>query len=280
MKRLLILGLLIALCILIGPVLAQVPALNVPCPATYNAALATCTAKDVVTTVKNVEVVASRCGSSTNDIDLRITATYESTADKRYDLGIFLSKDGGSVQGKSSDSGMAKECVGVAPQAKIHGEPPFEDLDPWGHSNTSTERDTCGDLSASLGPVEVTFEATVGCHFDPVTGDLSIPACRVWEQNANHKDSCTDPADAGTGSKCACSPFTVNLCAGVNCNDGNACTKDTCDSSTGRCVNADISASCDDKNACTADSCVPATGCVNADISASCDDKNACTADS
>jgi hypothetical protein len=61
----------------------------------------------------------------------------------------------------------------------------------------------------------------------------------------------------------------------ISCDDGSACTTDSCDPATG-CVNPAIS--CDDGNACTTDSCDPATGCVNTAIS--CDDNNTCTADS
>src|SRR5207245_2006933 len=62
------------------------------------------------------------------------------------------------------------------------------------------------------------------------------------------------------------------------CDDGNACTSDTCDPSTGTCGHAPIV--CDDANPCTTDTCDPAIGCVFDPLSAgtSCDDGNACTA--
>jgi hypothetical protein len=66
----------------------------------------------------------------------------------------------------------------------------------------------------------------------------------------------------------------------ADCNDGDACTMDTCNLATNECVNTDISASCDDGNACTEDRCAPATGCVNTDITARCDDGEECTTDS
>ena len=47
-------------------------------------------------------------------------------------------------------------------------------------------------------------------------------------------------------------------CAGVICNDNNACTTDSCVPGTG-CVYTPIS--CYDGNACTTDTCNPATGC-------------------
>ncbi|OLD62949.1 MAG: hypothetical protein AUI47_10735 [Acidobacteria bacterium 13_1_40CM_2_68_5] len=92
------------------------------------------------------------------------------------------------------------------------------------------------------------------------------------------------------------------------CDDGNPCTTDACDPTTGackftptvgapcddgdRCTTADVCrllptggvvcvgtpVNCDDQNACTSDSCDPLTGlCVHAEVS--CDDQNLCTTD-
>jgi hypothetical protein len=67
-----------------------------------------------------------------------------------------------------------------------------------------------------------------------------------------------------------------DLCAGVVCNDDNACTVDSCDPSTGLCVFTPKD--CNDENACTTDSCDAVTGnCRNTPIS--CDDGDACTMD-
>jgi slime mold repeat-containing protein len=62
------------------------------------------------------------------------------------------------------------------------------------------------------------------------------------------------------------------------CDDGDACTVDSCDASSGACVHAPRV--CDDQNSCTSDSCDPATGCTFTPVPAetACDDGNACTA--
>src|SRR5262249_25599128 len=86
-----------------------------------------------------------------------------------------------------------------------------------------------------------------------------------------------------------------------NCDDGNPCTADACDTSTGACTHTPAAGSCDDGNArttgdhcvngacnastvscddnnpCTDDSCNTATGCVHTNNTASCSDGNACT---
>ena len=63
-----------------------------------------------------------------------------------------------------------------------------------------------------------------------------------------------------------------------DCNDGNACTDDSCDPATGECVYVNNAAPCDDGNACTkGDTCQMLDLQGGAQIS--CDDGNACTDD-
>jgi hypothetical protein len=51
------------------------------------------------------------------------------------------------------------------------------------------------------------------------------------------------------------------------CGDGNACTLDACDPTSGLCTNTDtVSSTCNDGNTCTDDACDPGTGlCTNTD---------------
>jgi hypothetical protein len=61
----------------------------------------------------------------------------------------------------------------------------------------------------------------------------------------------------------------------VNCDDGDACTANSCDPATG-CTSTPVN--CDDGDACTANFCDPATGCGSNPVV--CDDMNECTANS
>lgn len=61
----------------------------------------------------------------------------------------------------------------------------------------------------------------------------------------------------------------------VTCNDGDACTQDTCDPTTGGCVAAPVL--CDDGDACSLDSCDPTAGCQH--LPKGCDDGDTCTTD-
>jgi len=99
-------------------------------------------------------------------------------------------------------------------------------------------------------------------HGDGATagdGSTSGDGSTAGDTGATHDDASTAP-DLGP------------LCAG--CDDGNACTTDSCD--TGTCTHTALS--CDDGSACTTDSCDPATGCNHTTLS--CDDGSACTTDS
>ncbi|HEV2827292.1 MAG TPA: hypothetical protein VGW76_06770 [Pyrinomonadaceae bacterium] len=271
---------------------------NVPCPSNLNS----CTAKDVTTTIKKVEILNNDlCENNTTDtISLRATIAYAATSNERYDLGLFVSADGGTVKEPSS----ALVCSGAAAQVNQGDGDAYPDadsdlfltLDPTGHASTPSTTDTCGDLRATTGPVNWTIDAVVDCKI--VNNTLKIPSCRVWEQNANHGTSCQTLQQAGTGSKCDCTDLVVtadlNPCATKVCNDENVCTTDSCtvsgtpgnlvgtcvytpktagtscgDSSSGACDAADT---CDSSGVCqsnhTADggSCGDAGGaCTNQD---------------
>lgn len=70
--------------------------------------------------------------------------------------------------------------------------------------------------------------------------------------------------------------------AGVvkNCDDGNACTDDSCDAKLG-CKKVSNAAGCDDGNACTANDACGLGSCSGApkNVQAACDDNNACTSE-
>jgi uncharacterized repeat protein (TIGR01451 family) len=113
---------------------------------------------------------------------------------------------------------------------------------------------------------------------DPCTDDFAdeANACACSHGPAALGTACNDnDACTGTGgSPDACDGN--GACAGgqaVNCDDGNACTADTCDPALG-CVHTSIT--CDDGNVCNGvETCDPASGCV-AGTPLVCNDGNAC----
>ncbi len=127
---------------------------------------------------------------------------------------------------------------------------------------------------------------------DPATG-----ACAFAP---DHEAMLCDDEDLCTvNDKCVAGTCTPGVQA--NCNDGNPCTDDACDSEDGcvhtanaatcsdgdACTVGDVCAdgqcvpggpmSCDDLNPCTTDWCDPAEGCAHVSANAACDDGNACT---
>src|SRR5438093_1200596 len=86
---------------------------------------------------------------------------------------------------------------------------------------------------------------------------------------------------------------TVSACTtAADCDDGNACTTDSCDAGAcayatiADCVPCTTAADCDDGNACTTDSCdagacayATIADCVPCTTAADCDDRNPCTTD-
>ena len=101
---------------------------------------------------------------------------------------------------------------------------------------------SCDDGNACNGAE--TCHATLGCQ-------AGTPVV------CNDGNPCTaDACDPSTG-QCVSTPVDD----GTSCSDGNACNgAETCQAGT--CV-AGTPLACDDGNACTTDSCNPATGCVN-----------------
>jgi hypothetical protein len=90
---------------------------------------------------------------------------------------------------------------------------------------------------------------------------------------------CTGNAQCDDGNVCngaetcdgtnTCQPGTA-----LNCNDGDACTVDTCNPQSG-CQHATLD--CNDGNACTTDGCDSGTGCTHTTVD--CDDADVCTVD-
>ena len=88
-------------------------------------------------------------------------------------------------------------------------------------------------------------------------------------------DAACDDGQACNGNETCNATLGCQSGAPLLCDDGNACTADSCDPTLG-CQHSDVS--CDDSNACTTDSCSGALGCQHTAVT--CDDANACTIDS
>ncbi len=131
------------------------------------------------------------------------------------------------------------------------------------------------------GPINI----TLGDSNNPFTGTSIIgqlqdvdPADIEFLSNSFTIGDCLVDADCDDGNPCTDDSCNSNLCANTNntdsCDDGNACTSgDVC--AAGSCNGSAIT--CDDSNLCTDDTCDPGSGCVFTDNTAPCDDGDACT---
>lgn len=125
---------------------------------------------------------------------------------------------------------------------------------------------------------------------DPATGCVATPNTLPCDDGnpCTVNDACSEggchgaPRPCDDGNPCtsdACqNGYCLNLAMPNNtlCDDRNLCTAgDRC--VAGRCDGATV-VSCDDGNACTLDSCLPGSGCEHAPMV--CSDNNPCTTDS
>ncbi|MCO4764063.1 MAG: hypothetical protein KC502_21310 [Myxococcales bacterium] len=83
-----------------------------------------------------------------------------------------------------------------------------------------------------------------------------------------------------TSTSTVLTPVLSGACtANSQCDDGNLCTKDICDTKTGNCLKPSSTSTCDDNNPCTDDPCDPLKGCGKKLFNNKpCDDGTVCTA--
>ena len=147
----------------------------------------------------------------------------------------------------------------------------------WYLDDLLVEAGTIEEATSCVGRCG-TFKAGAKCQCDAKCATLGT-CCKDYktvctgckaDSDCNDGNACTaDTCNKATG---ACSSAAAK--DGTSCNDGNACTlKDTC--AKGSC--AGTKQTCADGNPCTFDSCDPLKGCVFPSNSASCDDGKPCT---
>jgi hypothetical protein len=146
-------------------------------------------------------------------------------------------------------------------------------------SDSSAETSDAQDDTTEVEAFTCTNTSDCQGYFGPL-GACQLASCntstgRCIRSNkfdgtpCNDFDSCTTDDGCRSG---ACIGATA-----VNCDDGRACTTDSCDRRLG-CQNVVREGACDDGNRCTAnDQCAPNAKCLGSPVV--CDDDNVCTAD-
>ncbi|HIE47587.1 TPA: DUF11 domain-containing protein [Candidatus Bipolaricaulota bacterium] len=121
-------------------------------------------------------------------------------------------------------------------------------------------RDTDGDGWGVAGDSECLCGPS-GAYSASHAGDCDDGDPTVYPQS--YEPNCTDGKDNDCDGSFDCND------ADCDCDDGNICTYDWCDTSTGQCQHEPIN--CDDGNFCTQDHCDPSQGCYYTE---SCCDNN------
>jgi hypothetical protein len=164
---------------------------------------------------------------------------------------------------------------------------------PCDDGSACTAQDACAGGSCAGTPVlcddknpctDDSCEPAVGCIHAPNTGACEDGnPCTVGDVCGQGKCLAGPPAKCDDGELCtkdSCDPKTGCVHSPTSngqCNDNNPCTLwDHCDA--GKCVGLQLK-QCDDGVACTTDSCNAGGNCVYTPSNAACDDKNPCTSD-
>ena len=147
----------------------------------------------------------------------------------------------------------------------------------------------CGTGNQSVDPQ---FADTAQCDYRPTAGSPALTAGptggRIGWLGFPSATACSQDSECDDGIACTIDTCSLGVCnfrpiagcgsctTNADCNDGNACTTDVC-GPLGTCE-ASQPVNCDDGDACTIDSCDLLLGCQH--TAQSCDDANACTDDS
>jgi hypothetical protein len=136
------------------------------------------------------------------------------------------------------------------------------------HGGVGCNDSACQDVVCAIDPFCCDTE------WDSICADEAIELCGACGGVCTHTPVDCDDGDACTDDSCDPAAGCVN--APVNCDDDDFCTEDSCDPATGGCMNTPVD--CNDGDFCTDDSCDPATGCMHTPVD--CDDGDACTDES
>jgi len=194
-----LLGMLLTVCLFDQAGTAHAYGINECAASRYGSNLG-CTAQDVsITGIAVAPGSPTSCvGGTTYTVDLDITVNF--AVPDRWDIGIFLSRDGNDPQTLPASGGAASCSVGILPTTS-----PFLNLDSDGGT------DTCGDGNGSInggtGSGVVRLSAVpVACQAAPLSnGNLFIPFVVTWDNQKTPPgltcDSIEDPLP-NTTSKC------------------------------------------------------------------------------
>jgi hypothetical protein len=240
--------------------------------------VATCSDGNVCTSGEACKDGKCQGGSLANCDDGKVCTTDQcdpATGNCSWSANTLACNDGNACT--SGDACSGGKCAG--PTAKV--------CDDGNVCTTDSCDPATGVCGSKAGPDGGVCNDGSAC----TSGDACAAGLCVGKPAVNCDDAnvCTDDAcDAKTGQcshksntalcddgdKCTagdfCASGSCNTGKPIPCDDGNVCTKDSCDSGTGKCVNAALvdGTVCDDGIACTTESacktgaCTPKAACT------------------
>ncbi len=176
--------------------------------------------------------------------------------------------DGGCKPGPAKDCSDGNPCTKDSCDTASGCTQTADDGVACSDGNACTVGDSCFNSLCQKG-ADKNCDANKPC----IIGSCDLSGGNCVFTNKQDGVICDDGLICSVADKCA-----AGVCAGdaKNCDDGNGCTLDSCDPTSG-CVNAPTTAPCDDGTKCTAADVCKAGVCAG--IAINCDDGNQCTDD-
>lgn len=166
-----------------------------------------CTASDLGIAAFNLVSGPNSCIEG-EDITVTLKGQFLATASERYDIGLFVSTDGGdpnSLGGTCYNDYLHPISANNSDLNLTSGLGPF-----YNGELTQDPGDTCGDSQQGLDVFFTTAQITIKCQDSNDNGIADVNSCTVWSNStsdgSDNKPSCTSELDttAETKSKCAC----------------------------------------------------------------------------
>lgn len=159
-----------------------------------------CAAKDF--TISNTIIAGPTACTDGEVVSVRVRVGLLSTANQRYDIGIFAGENGEPVFGGASCS--------LDALVPLEPDPPF-DADSGAGGYRNLDGDACGDIRSADGEVFKDIQLdNVLCQDTDGDGQVNISGLVTWSSNAS-QDVCSDPANPvnffpSSSSKCILDP--------------------------------------------------------------------------
>ena len=170
-----------------------------------------CTSNDVSLAIYEVVEGPSECVAG-ETIRVRLKGDFEATSDSRWDVGVFISEDGGTPNapgGLCYSDFLHPVSADNTDIDLASGSGPF-----FNGEITQDPADQCGDIEQGNNATFETDFMDIVCQDNNGDFIADVASCTVWassRSNGSDKPSCMDESDvtAETTAKCTCS--TTNI---------------------------------------------------------------------